>query len=462
MWAALLVAGLAAAETAAPKRMVVGQGLPVRLSAKAVTKSELLKLELKGKDWFLTGLSPGVAELQIGKDAYEVEVQPLAAEFPQPPRIATFGEFSPEVAADQWARDYVAPGASYSVVNQTVSASGPGLFPVSLPFKKIQWDQVAWLPQPAEQLLLSNWPERVDVDQTLFTAPLPAGPARIMLHHRNLPEQPARWLDVRIQQGAEPQRYAVISHIVGPSTDEIFAGHLAATRYLDALTGPAASGWMQDVAGGQTHLLEHRLMKPGQTVSGMLLVTPVGTGKPGTITVVARTADNLEEPGLQPIDPGARTARGVFPAVQTKTLDYQLGTAYLYEDLGAAPYVASLQAGLPNAGNFGVVFRYQCKFRNDAAEDREVRLALSARGGPARGTFFVDGERLETGLLAAEPRLVKRWLVPARAVLEATVETFPQAGSNYPVHLVFSTADASSGGAGPTPRGTSGRQWMIP
>lgn len=461
-WLAALacLAALASAQPK-PRQLVVGEGLPVKLSEQPRTASDLLRIEKKGKEWWLTGLKPGSAEMELGKSRVLVEVLPLAARLPAPPRVTLFGEFPKWKALEQWVRPFVQAGAVLSRSGETLSISGPNLFPVQLSSKAVQWETLPFAPPVAEQLLLSNWPERVEEDQTLFEAPLPAGPARVMLHHRNMPGQPLRWLDVELLAGAEPQKLAVVSHVVGPSTDEIFAGHLAASRYLDALSGPVASGWVQELPAGSVHRLEHLVFKPGQTISGMLLLTPLpGSGPGGKIRVVARSSEEeTAAPALHPIEPGARTARGVFPPVQSKTLEYRVGPAYLYEDLGAAPYTTSLDGGVPNAGNFGVVFRYNLVLRNEGTEDKEVRLALSARGGPARGTFFVDGERVETGLLAAEPRILKRWVVAAGSVLQARLETFPQAGSNYPVHLVFSSGAASAaGGSAPA----ADAEWRIP
>jgi hypothetical protein len=415
-----------------------------------------LKWERKGKEWWVTALRAGVVRVEWEGKSWQFDARPRAGLFPAAAVLKTFGGYSAARALEHWARDFLHRGAALEVQGLLLSARGKGLITVQTPVKM----QVTDTEQPfvrADQLLLSNWPERVTEDQVLFEGALPAAAARVMVHHRNMPEQPLRWLDVELEPGAAGATYSISPHLVGPSTDEIFAGHLAATRFFDALTGERPQGYVVTVPPGGRHLVERSVFKPAQTVSGMFWIVSQGT--PGVIRVTARQPENTEVAGLQPMESGARTARGVYPGEVRKDLKYTAGNAFLYEELGDKPYVKSVDGLLESPGSFGVVFRYRIQLENPSPEDREVRLEVSARGGPARATFFLDGTRMETGLLAAEPRLLKRWTLPAGTSVDAFLETFPQAGSNYPVHLVLSSRAAPPGAS---PATSAVENWRIP
>jgi hypothetical protein len=277
-----------------------------------------------------------------------------------------------------------------------------------------------------------------------------------MLHHRNMPEQPPRWLEVDVVAGEQGLELALSPHLAGPSADEIFAGHLATTRFLEAVSGSNLRGYVIRIAPGRSHRVEQILLKPSQTVSGMLwLRTLSGSGR---LRVQARSFDNFEPLAMKPWEPSARTARGTFPGEILREVVYRVGSPYLYEDLGGEPYVSGLNGQAKSPGNFGVVYRYQLVFDNPGPDSQECWLQVSARGGPARACLWLDGELLVSDLLKAEPKLLKRWNVAPQSRHTVFLETFPQAGSNYPLSLVLSSRPGV--GLAPSPPGVQG--WSIP
>lgn len=427
---------------------------------------EALRWERRKDGWYVTALAPGDLLLVAVNTELRFSARERAARWPAAARVGTYGGYPASQALLHWGRDFLHPQAMLSLQGGLLIANGPNLLPAELQPKAAPANNtLAW--EPAEKLLISNWPERILGDGVVFDERLPAGPARVMLHHRNMPDQPQRWLEVELLQPAGSSRtYAVTSQLVGPSNDEIFAGHQAASRYVDALAGSAGpQGYLLEVRAGGRHLVERWPLKPSQTVSGMLWIRPLGEGALGRLRISVREPLAAAPTALLIPAPPIRTARGVFPAFIERTLTYAAGKTFLYEDVGAAPYLNSepespSAAPMPNPGNFGTVYRYTAELSNPEAEDREVRLEASARGGPARATMFLEGERVDPGLLNAQARMLKRWTLPAGSTRKVKLELFPQAGSNFPLALVFSSGPVP-GNAGVTSPPVDAA-WRIP
>lgn len=479
MWLSLALAGwaqpepqptpqLAPAPVVASKRFLIAYQESLRFTeAPALplppeAQGGICKWEKKGDSWFVTGLTPGVLSFDWGKVHWEVLVRERALKAPAQASLTVFGGYPPAQALIHWARDFLHPSAELKEQGATLLARGVDLIAFE-GSPKFQVKEEVVPARKADGLILSNWPEKIETDQVLLEAPLPPQRQwRVMVHHRNLPGQPARWLEVEIVQPAQAdQRYAISSYLAGPSGDEIFAGHLAAFRYFRDLSGDRPSGYVTSVGAGRRHLVERAWIKPGQTVSAMLGIRSLEPRPVGAMLKVSvRTPDNLETLSLQPLDDSARTARGVFAGEILRELTYKIGPAYLFEDIGGQPYLKEVAGGTPSPGNFGAVYRYRWLLDNATNQDQEVRMEMSARGGPARACLWLDGDCIETELLKAEPRLLKRWVVAAGTQLPVTMETFPQAGSNFPLSLTLSSRPASAAGSPRMPGPV--QEWYIP
>jgi len=434
-------------------RFLVAKGETLRFpsSAKVAPPSDpLCRFEKKGGNWFVTGLAPGLLSFNWEKDHWDILVRERALKLPEKVSLSVFGDYPASQALLHWARDFVHPRADLKQAGALLQAKGTDLIAYE-GAPKVELVTAALDARKADGLILSNWPEKIEEDQILLEAPLtPEKVWRVMLHHRNMPGQPPRWLEVEIVQPAGvDEQYAVSSYLTGPATDEIFCGHLAALRYFK---DNIPRGYFATVGAGKRHLIEHALLKPGQTISAMLsLRGMLPRSQPGTLRISVRGLDNVEPLALTPFDAKARTARGVFPAEILRELTYQVGSAYLFEDIGGQPYLSEVSNGSPSPGNFGAVYRYRWKLENPGDQPQEVRMEMSARGGPARASIWLDGETIETELLKAEPRLLKRWLVPAASTREVVMETFPQAGSNFPLSVTLSTRPPTNTPETPAP-----------
>jgi hypothetical protein len=451
--AAPVVVPVAQPRVVSHPRFLVARGETLRFPSSATTApppNDYCRFEKKAGGWFVTGVAPGVASFNWGKDHWDILVRERALLLPSSLPLTVFGDYPVGQALLHYARDYLHGRADLKESGGVLKASGADLIAYEgAPKVELRTEVVE--ARKADGLILSNWPEKIEEDQVLLEAPLtPEKHWRVMVHHRNLPEQPPRWLEIEIVQPAGvDERYAVTSYLTGPASDEIFCGHLAAARYFKA----PSSGYLVSVGGGKRHLLERALLKPGQTVSAMLAVRGLlPRGQAGLLRISVRGLDSAEPLTLKPWDGKARTARGVFPAEVVRELSYQVGSAYLFEDIGGQPYLSEVSNGSPSPGNFGAVYRYRWKLENATDQPQEVRMEMSARGGPARASLWIDGEGIETDLLKAEPRLLRRWLLPPASRREVMMETFPQAGSNFPLSVTLSSRPAANTPETPIPQ----------
>ncbi len=422
----------------APVRFLVARGerLKVPGTPTANLPSEangsVCRWEKKGDAWWVEGLAVGVQRFRWADRDWELLVQERALKLPGEWQGQTFGDYPVEQALLHWMQDRLFPTATLEWSAGQLLARGPELIPAQgLPRLKVEPRPIE--PGPAQHLVLSNWPEKVTADQILLEVELPAGEAsRVMLHHRNMPDQPARWLEIELLSEAGGA-VAISPALAGPSGDEIFAGHLATQKFLRQAGGEQPQGYWVELGPGGRHLLERWVMKPAQTVSGMLWLQPE---KPTRLRISARQPDNLSPLEPLPLEEARRTTRGRFAAERRLERVITAGPSYHFEELGQQ----QLEDG--TRGDFGVVYRHLWILDNPSPEPREFRLDISARGGPARAFLWIEGRLIETGLLKAEPQPLQRWVVAPQSRLQWRSEIFPQAGSNYPVTLQISSRPA--------------------
>lgn len=422
----------------------------------AVSDPGVAEAVVAGGEVRVTGLSRGNADVVLtwGERSLSlpVQVRPWAARLPakvevvlsgdrpdfeEALRRVLLGRSSPHPQAKTEIR-FLKPPALGAEVPVKVTSTGTGLLPADATVS-VRFVSQSVQPARANSLVMSNRPEKVSAEGLLLRQALYPGATRLLYHHRNEPGQPERFLEVLLRNGsAAPVRVFVVLNGVGPSQDEIFAGHLASKGFVQRLLD--GRGVVLRLAPGETVLVDRLRMKPAQTVSGMGWLQPVGDASGLELTVRSvdlegASADvDLAQPGGGPFP----TGRGAFPAEVQATYTYDFGSRYNFIALGEAPYTVDPGTGEANPGNFGVVYRLRLVLRNPTAEPREGWLDFHPRGGPARGLFYVDDTFVETPMAQnATPFRLGRWTLSPGEEREVVLETFPQSGSNYPVNLVL-------------------------
>lgn len=290
--------------------------------------------------------------------------------------------------------------------------------------------------QTPSRLLVSNHPETVTANGVLFAETLQAGEAvRLLYHHRN-GAKTARLVTVTLTNPqAEPARVLVIGAVAGPSTDVMYAGHIAAARFLPRLD--RGQGYVIDVPAGRRHTFTVHEMPPGELVSGLLQVQNL-SGRLH-LGVHIRSPWLLERTVTSEVnEPAYPHPHGSFAASEVSVAaSVRAGETALVTNLGLMLSPLDPVTGVRLAGDYGVLYRVTLDLVNSTDLDARFALVATAASGPARGMVLVDGEPADLGFLRqGQERTIASVTVPARDRRQVTVLTMPVAGSFYPVRLV--------------------------
>jgi len=126
--------------------------------------------------------------------------------------------------------------------------------------------------------------------------------------------------------------------------------------------------------------------------------------------------------------------------------EFVVGGDSLVQRYGESPWLIDFETGLPNNGNFGVLYKSLVELRNPDSVPRRVGLYFNPVAGPAGGTFLVDGRLVQAPFRRVhnEALLAEIELGPGES---RTIEvvTFPEASSNYPAQFEFRDYEPVSG-----------------
>jgi len=293
--------------------------------------------------------------------------------------------------------------------------------------------------QVPQLLFLSNKPEVIREDGDLFKSKLKVGtPARYFYHHVNARHAAWRRLYITIENISKIPAKIFISPVgAGPSSDELFVGHQAVTEFFH--TRRKHQGWFITLKPGTRFLLEKRLVKNGQTVSGLGYINMV-EGAEVSFNVYASTIPGKLPPRdveEHPEKPGVKTAKGVFPPVIKMEPKHDIGGKYTFIYLGGEPFEKDVNNGNPNYGNYGAIYDINITVENKFDNERDAWIYFVPGGGISRGIFEIDGQLFETPLASpAQKVLLKKLTVAPGSKETVSLITMPQGGSFYPVKIV--------------------------
>ena len=82
--------------------------------------------------------------------------------------------------------------------------------------------------------------------------------------------------------------------------------------------------------------------------------------------------------------------------------------------------------------------------QNPSSTPQSVAIYENPRGGRATGTYLIDGVLVQSHQVPPFSRYkVRQYVVPARGFVRVTIVTMPEAGSSYPLKLIFAPDDGS-------------------
>jgi hypothetical protein len=282
-------------------------------------------------------------------------------------------------------------------------------------------------------LFISNNPEKINRAGVLMSEALPVkGSTRFLFHHMNSPDSEARKLLLRlVNNGSEECSVHIIHSMVGPSTDEIYSGHLATSLFWEQWQNDR--GYVITIPSGNEFIVGATTIKSGQIVSGLSNFTAL-EGPPPQVVLEARGGTSVEA-----IDTGDRTrVKGMFlkPEIAISK-SHVIGRGFTFVYLGGKPYVREKSTGRENVGNYGVVYTIDIEIENPYDEENEAEIVFTPGGGPARGVFLMDNRLIETPMAAHLQEIaIQKYVLAPYEKKKITLTTFPQSGSNYPVRIV--------------------------
>lgn len=302
-----------------------------------------------------------------------------------------------------------------------------------------------------DSLMVSDYPERLTETGVLFTAELErAVPSRFLYFHYNPGDQPARRIVLRAQNvSGEP---AVVQFISGSaaSANEMAAGHDSTQRFLIRLV--QNEGELLTIPGNTSLNLVEQAMPPKTIVSNILQLRVLG-GASVHLTLFAQDATESPDVALgneELLKSVVHHARGVYdiPDFKYETL-WNVTDPYLEIPIGQIP-LPNLLKGAALSGDYGVMQSFVVKIQNPTRSPQAIAIYENPRGGRATGTYLIDGVLVQShGVPAFSRYKIRQYTVPAKGYIRVSIHTIPEAGSSYPLRLVFAPDDGSVVPGGP-------------
>ncbi len=289
-------------------------------------------------------------------------------------------------------------------------------------------------------LVVSNRPERVDKDGVLMEYTFSEHePTRLMYSHLNeTPGQRDLWVNLYNETG-QPVEVWIGSSFAGPNRSEVHTGHMAAVRLLRQLG--AGAGYIVVIPAGKRFVVADHLMQTKDLLSGFANFQIVGEGKLRAEVHSALAPARNETRGVVrlggPFNPFKIHPHGVFAQPYFEEwVDLTDTSEQASVPFGISPWLIDFETGLPNTGNFGVLYRFHFVLSNKSNSAVDFELSFRPKSGPAAGTFLVDGDILEAPFVKANVvTTLGRFRVGVKSERTVDVVTLPEASSNYPAYL---------------------------
>ena len=234
-----------------------------------------------------------------------------------------------------------------------------------------------------DSLMVSDYPERLEENGTLFTADLRSEqPSRFLYFHYNPPGQPPRRVVLRVDNTSpEPANVQFISGRGGPTANEMEAGHTATRRLLDQRRAESRAADHDP----RKLVAEHRraeILPPGTIVCNLLQLRVLSGNGSVHLTLTSQHAPTVTR---------RRSRRSVARS------GAQARARHLSDPGVLLRGTVERQRRLPRGSH-----------RSDSAAQRSPRPSV---GGRLRRAAIVRGDRAQPGLDAAGDRHLRK---PAR------------------------------------------------
>ncbi len=333
-----------------------------------------------------------------------------------------------------------------TTVDVPVIIQGPAYF-TSQGTTRVRVENVAVPSVRPASLLVSDFPETLKANGTLFTADLSSAKAsRFLYYHYNPAGQPDRRIVLLAENSSDqPATVQYISGAGGPFPNEMAVGHDSTQRFLVRLL--QNEGAVVVLPPHTTQVVLAQPLPAGMVVSNLLQLHEIA-GAPLHLTLLAQNASDPVGGTVPPsvlLDGDVPHARGIYP-IPEFFFDYRYDAQGpdLQMPIGQIP-LPNLRPGNTLAGDYGVLQSLTIRMVNyDKHNAAQVALYADPRGGRATGTFVIDRELVQVHAIPPFAHFkLRQYTIPPRAYVETDVVTMPEGGSSYPLRLEIAPDDGS-------------------
>ncbi len=311
---------------------------------------------------------------------------------------------------------------------------------------RVQLENIAAPRISPDSLMVSDFPERLTENGVLFTADLHRdAPSRFLYFHYNPPGEPDRRIVlVAENHSSEPATVQFISGRGGPSNNEMEVGHAATRDFLvDVIQN---QGRLLEIPASSTVPIAMQDL-PSGAIAANLLQLRVLSGGDIHLTLVAQNATDDPNSALTTgalLMSTVRHARGIYDIPEFHySAQWNVDDAYLELPIGQIPLPNQLK-GEALAGDYGVLQSFVVNVQNPTNRPQAIAIYENPRGGRATETYVIDGVLVQTHQVPPFSRYkVRQYVVPAKGFVRVTIVTMPEAGSSYPLRLIFAPDDGS-------------------
>ncbi|HEV7179059.1 MAG TPA: hypothetical protein VGN11_04270 [Candidatus Baltobacteraceae bacterium] len=331
------------------------------------------------------------------------------------------------------------------VVDVSVLEQGNAYFSVQ-GTTRVQVENIAAPRISPDSLMVSDYPERLTENGVLFTADLhSSAPSRFLYFHYNPPGQADRRIVLMAENhSGEPATVQFISGRGGPSTNEMDVGHTATRDFLVSVI--QNQGRLITIPAHSTIALTAQAL-PTNSIIANLLQLRVLSGGDIHLTLVAQNASDDPATALTTgalLMSTVRHARGIYGIPEFHyAAQWNVNDAYLELPIGQIPLPNRLQ-GEALAGDYGVLQSFVVNVMNPTNAPQAIALYENPRGGRSTATYIIDGVLVQSHQVPPFSRYkVRQYVIPAKGFVRVTIVTMPEAGSSYPLRLIFAPDDGS-------------------
>ena len=295
-------------------------------------------------------------------------------------------------------------------------------------------------------LMVSDFPEKLTENGVLFSSDLHRdAPSRFLYFHYNPPAQPDRRVVlVADNPSNEPAIVQFIDGRGGPSPNEMEVGHAATKNFLVNVV--QNQGRLITIPANSTQTIAMQDMPAGSVIANMLQLR-VLNGANVHLTLIAQNASDDPDTAITNgslLTSTVRHARGIYSIPEFHDArQWNVTDQYLELTIGQIPLPNTMQ-GEALAGDYGVLQSFVVTVQNPYNSPQSIAIYENPRGGHATGTYLIDGVLVQSHQTPAFSRYkVRQYVVPGKGFVRITIVTMPEAGSSYPLKLIFAPDDGS-------------------